>query len=142
MRTKAQIFCLSGHTDTVASVVCQSTNPQVITGSHDSTIRLWDLVAGKSVCTLTNHKVVTYIIHHTQLYYANVSSFQKSVRSLVLHPTLNLFASGSADNIKVWKCPNGDFMQNLSGHNAVVNSLAVNEDGVMVSGGESTAPMF
>jgi len=122
MRTKAQIFCLSGHTDTVASVVCQSTNPQVITGSHDSTIRLWDLVAGKSVCTLTNHK--------------------KSVRSLVLHPTLNLFASGSADNIKVWKCPNGDFMQNLSGHNAVINSLAVNEDGVMVSGGDNGTMNF
>ena len=40
---------------------------QVITGSHDSTIRLWDLVAGKSLVTLTNHK--------------------KSVRSLALHPT-------------------------------------------------------
>lgn len=29
---------------------------QIITGSHDSTIRLWDLAAGKSLCTLTNHK--------------------------------------------------------------------------------------
>lgn len=40
---------------------------QVITGSHDCTIRLWDLAAGKSKVTLTNHK--------------------KSVRSVVLHPT-------------------------------------------------------
>ena len=40
---------------------------QVITGSHDCTIRLWDLAAGKSKVTLTNHK--------------------KSVRSVALHPT-------------------------------------------------------
>ena len=116
MRTKAQIFCFSGHRDTVASVVCQSSNPQVVTGSHDSTIRLWDLSAGKSACTLTNHK--------------------KSVRSLALHPTLNMFASGSTDNIKLWKLPNGDFMQNLSGQNTMINSLAINEDGVIVSGGD------
>lgn len=68
MRTKANIHTLVGHTNTVASVVTQATDPQIITGSHDSTIRLWDLAAGKSVCTLTNHK--------------------KSVRSVVLHPTL------------------------------------------------------
>jgi pleiotropic regulator 1 len=122
MRTKAQIHCLGGHTDTVAAVVCQAANPQVITGSHDSTVRLWDLATGKSVCTLTHHK--------------------KSVRSLVLHPKLYMFASGSTDNIKQWKCPNGDFIQNLTGHNTMINSLAVNEDGVMVSGGDNGTMQF
>lgn len=29
----------------------------MITSSHDSTIRLWDLATGKSYCTLTHHKV-------------------------------------------------------------------------------------
>lgn len=38
----------------------------LLTGSHDTTIRLWDLVAGKTRVTLTNHK--------------------KSVRAVVLHP--------------------------------------------------------
>ncbi|KAI6194241.1 WD domain, G-beta repeat protein [Aphelenchoides besseyi] len=117
MRTKAQVFCLTGHTNTVASVVCQENDPQIITGSHDSTIRLWDLASGKSVCTLTNHK--------------------KSVRSLVLHPTLDMFASGSTDNIKQWRSRDGTFYQNLSGHNTMINALAVNEDGVLVSGGDN-----
>lgn len=62
--------------------------------------------------------------------------FQKSIRALTLHPSLFMFASGSADNIKEWKCPEGIFIQNLSGHNAIINSLACNEDGVLVSGGE------
>ena len=74
-------FCLAN--------VC--TSQQVITGSHDFTIRLWDLGAGKSTCTLTHHK--------------------KSVRALTIHPELYMFASGAPDNIKQWKCPDGKFMQ-------------------------------
>ncbi|XP_073832538.1 transport and golgi organization 4 [Musca autumnalis] len=122
MRTKANIHTLTGHTNTVASVVAQASNPQIITGSHDSTIRLWDLAAGKSVCTLTNHK--------------------KSVRSVVLHPTLYMFASASPDNIKQWRCPEGNFVQNISGHNAIVNCMAVNPDGVLVSGGDNGTMFF
>lgn len=122
MRTKANIHTLTGHTNTVASVVAQAANPQIITGSHDSTVRLWDLAAGKSVCTLTNHK--------------------KSVRSIVLHPTLYMFASASPDNIKQWRCPEGNFVQNISGHNAIVNCMAVNPDGVLVSGGDNGTMFF
>uniref|UniRef100_A0A0R3RWJ2 Pleiotropic regulator 1 n=1 Tax=Elaeophora elaphi TaxID=1147741 RepID=A0A0R3RWJ2_9BILA len=122
MRTKAQVHCLSGHTNTVAAVISQEVDPQVITGSHDSTIRLWDLAAGRSICTLTHHK--------------------KSIRALTLHPSLFMFASGSADNIKEWKCPEGIFIQNLSGHNAIINSLACNEDGVLVSGGDNGSLNF
>ncbi|KAL2712418.1 pleiotropic regulator 1 isoform X1 [Vespula squamosa] len=117
MRTKANVHTLVGHTNTVASVICQTAEPQVITGSHDCTIRLWDLAAGKSRATLTNHK--------------------KSVRAVTFHPSLYMFASASPDNIKQWKCPEGKFIQNLSGHNAIVNCLAVNEDGVLVSGADN-----
>jgi len=117
MRTKAQVHALSGHTNTIASVLCQASEPQVITGSHDSTIRLWDLVAGKTRSTLTNHK--------------------KSVRSLVIHPGVNMMASASADNIKQWKFPDGNFVQNLTGHNAILNSVAINGDGVLVSGADN-----
>lgn len=46
------------------------------------------------------------------------------------------FASGAPDNIKVWKFPDGNFMQNFSGHQAIVNTVAINSDNVLVSGGE------
>ncbi|PIK49830.1 putative pleiotropic regulator 1 isoform X1 [Apostichopus japonicus] len=117
MRTKACIHTLTGHTNTVASIQCQSSEPQIVSGSHDATIRLWDLAAGKSRATLTNHK--------------------KGVRSVVLHPKLYMMASASPDNIKQWRFPEGNFTQNLSGHNAIINCLAVNADGVLVSGGDN-----
>ncbi|EPY76547.1 hypothetical protein CB1_001413020 [Camelus ferus] len=47
------------------------------------------------------------------------------------------FASGSPDNIKQWKFPDGSFIQNLSGHNAIINTLTVNSDGVLVSGADN-----
>jgi pleiotropic regulator 1 len=117
MRTRSNIHVLSGHTSTVSDVKCQEADPQVITTSLDSTIRLWDLAAGKTMGVLTHHK--------------------KGVRALALHPTEFTFATGSTGSIKQWKCPEGAFMQNFEGHNAIINTLTVNEENVLFSGGES-----
>ncbi|ORY34752.1 WD40-repeat-containing domain protein [Naematelia encephala] len=119
MRTRANIFTLTGHSSTVGDVKTQESDPQIISGSMDSTVRLWDLAAGKCMTTLTHHK--------------------KSVRALAIHPTEYSFASGSAggNNIKKWKCPEGIFVHNFVGHEAIINTLAINEDGVMFSGADN-----
>ncbi|ESO88402.1 hypothetical protein LOTGIDRAFT_234495 [Lottia gigantea] len=122
IRTKACVHTMSGHTNTVAVVKCQSAEPQIISGSHDCTVRLWDLAAGRTRVTLTNHK--------------------KSVRAAALHPKQYSFASASPDNIKQWKFPEGNFLQNLTGHNAIVNTLALNSDGVLVSGADNGTMHF
>ncbi|KAH9028722.1 WD40 repeat-like protein [Lactarius hengduanensis] len=124
MRTKAQIHVLSGHTGTIADVKCQDSDPQVITGSMDSTVRLWDLAAGKTMVTLTHHK--------------------KAVRAIAIHPTEYSFATGSAggNNIKKWKCPEGAFVFNFGGHNAIINSLSVNSEGVFFSGSDNGSMTF
>lgn len=116
MRTRSNIHVLSGHTGTVSDVKCQEADPQVITGSLDSTVRMWDLAAGKTMGVLTHHK--------------------KGVRALALHPNEFTFASGSTGSIKQWKCPEGAFMQNFDGHNAIVNTLSVNQNNVFFSGGK------
>jgi len=64
------------------------------------------------------------------------------VRALAVHPNLYMFASASTDNIKQWKCPKGEFIQNLSGHNAILNALAANQDGVLVSGADNGSVHF
>lgn len=115
MRTRSNIHVLSGHKGTISDVKCQATDPQVITSSLDSHVRLWDLAAGKTMATLTHHK--------------------KGVRALAVHPIEWTFASGSTGSIKQWKCPEGAFMQNFNGQNAIINTLSVNEDNVLFSGG-------
>ena len=58
---------------------------QVITGSHDKMIKMWDLRKGKTMATLTYHK--------------------KSVRAMAMHPKQFAFAAASADNIKKYQLP-------------------------------------
>ena len=115
MRTRSNVHVLSGHKGTVSDVKCQEADPQVISASLDSTVRLWDLAAGKTMGVLTHHK--------------------KGVRTLAVHPKEFTFASGSTGSIKQWKCPEGAFMQNFEGHNSIINTLCVNEDNVLFSGG-------
>lgn len=123
IRSKMQIFALSGHDNTVCSVFARPTDPQVVTGSHDTTIKFWDLRHGKTMTTLTNHK--------------------KSVRAMAQHPKENCFASASADNIKKFQLPRGEFLHNmLSQQKTIINTMAVNEEGVMATGGDNGSLWF
>jgi pleiotropic regulator 1 len=122
MRSKHQIHCLSGHNHTVSSILTQSLSPHIITGSHDNTIKMWDLVAGKVVTTLTHH--------------------QKAIRALCQPSFERTFCSGAADTLKKWQGKDGRFLKSLTGHNAIINAMAVNDDGVMVSGGDDGSLQF
>jgi pleiotropic regulator 1 len=73
---------------------------------------------------------------------STLTHHKKSVRALQIHPTEYTFTSGAGDNIKVWKCPDGTFLRNLSGHNATINALAMNRDGVLVSGADNGSLHF
>jgi pleiotropic regulator 1 len=54
---------------------------------------------------------------------------------MALHPYEHAFGSASADNIKKFALPHGDFLHNtLTPQRAIVNTMAVNQDNVMVTG--------
>lgn len=123
IRTREPVHVLQGHKAAISQVRCQEADPQVITTSMDSTVRLWDLAAGKTQTVLTHHK--------------------KAVRALTVHPQEFTFASGSPDNIKEWKCPEGSFIHNFyPPQNSIINTLSVNSDGVMFAGGDNGSMGF
>ena len=122
MRSRYQIHCLAGHENTVGSILTKPTDPQVITGSYDNTIKLWDLAAGKCMTTLTHHK--------------------KAIRALAMPSFENTFMSGAADVLKKWQAKDGRLIKNMSGHNSVINALAINDDGVAVSAADDGTMNF
>ncbi len=66
-------------------------------------------------------------------------------RARALHPSAArcghrryAFVGGSADNIKKYRLPPGEFLHNmLQNQKAIISCLAVNEDGVMASGADN-----
>jgi pleiotropic regulator 1 len=113
IRSRQQVMCLEGHSSAVWNMAAQKADPQIISVAGDATVRLWDVAAGKCHSVLTHHK--------------------KGVRGLALSRQEFSFVSGSPDNIKKFLLPEGQFVQNLSGHSSIINSLALNDDGVLAS---------
>lgn len=68
---------------------------QVITGSHDSTIRLWDLRKGKTMVNLTYHK--------------------KSVRAMASHPNGEGWGGGGIEQGMWWGRGRGGERVRVSG---------------------------
>ena len=122
MRSKANIHVLGGHNDTVGSLLTQAYEPQIITGGYDSVVKLWDLSTGKCMQTLTQHK--------------------KGIRAMVAHHEEYTFASVGADKVRIWKCPEGQPLRNIAGHNAIINAMALNKDNVLVTAGDNGTMYF
>ena len=59
-----------------------------------------------------------------------------------MHHDEYTFASAGADKIRIWKCPEGDQLRTIPEHNAIVNSMALNKDNVLVSGGDNGTMYF
>lgn len=108
------------HHDKAVSAVSWSPDGRMLaSGSHDSSIKLWDLQAGKRIRTFRGHT--------------------HGVRCLSFSPCGHLLASGSSDNtIKVWNVATGEGLMTLIGENdySQIESLAFSSDGqTIVSGG-------
>ncbi|KAJ6911973.1 hypothetical protein NC652_022302 [Populus alba x Populus x berolinensis] len=92
IRTKVQAFALSGHDNTVCSVF---TRPTVILK--------WLLVPMTQLPSSRTLDMTMITLTHNK----------KSVRAMALHPTEHCFASASADNIKKFSLPKGEFLHNM-----------------------------
>lgn len=98
-----------GHTDIVSDACFSSDGKQMITASHDGTVKVWDLLSGMLLNKLTH---------------------RSGVYSLAYHPKGKYIASGCNDRtIQLWDVTSGKKLQTLYGHSGGVTSLQFSADG-------------
>ena len=104
----------------VSSVAFSPDGKVIASGSNDSTIKLWEVMTGRELRTLSGHS--------------------HSVSSVAFSPDGTVIASGSEDRtIKLWEVMTGRAPRTFSGYSSSVSSVAFSPDGkVIASGGEDS----
>jgi WD40 repeat protein len=106
--TALQTF--EGHTSLVYSVAFSPDGKQAVSGSYNTTVRLWDAVTGTPLQVLEGHT--------------------SSVRSAAFSPDGKRVVSGSYNNmVQLWDTIMGALLQVLKGHTGSVSSEAFLLDG-------------
>ena len=114
MRTKHQIHVLGGHTNAVSSLITHAADPQIITGSHDSTIKVLTLLF---ICRALYGVTLRCFLMFTPSFYVvhfHINSYLISY-SHILVPFSQL-----------WDLAAGRCMTTLTQHKKAVRSLAAN----------------
>ena len=66
-----------------------------------------------------------------------------SVRAMAAHPSQYEFVACSADAVKKYRLPAGEFLHNTLAHQkSILNAAAVNDDGVLATGGDDGSLWF
>ena len=123
--SREQIAILKGHTSDVRSVAFSPDSTQIVSGSSDRTVRLWDVQSSHLKATLEGH---TY-----------------GVYSVAFSPDGNYIVSGSSDEtVRLWDVKSKKQIATLEGHTHYVKSVAFSHDGnYIVSGsGDNTIRLW
>jgi WD40 repeat protein len=101
---------LHGHTEAVTAVTVTPDGRQIVSGSDDQNLVVWDLERALEVRALAAHA--------------------DAIHAVAVLPSRKQAISASADaTLKVWDLEGGQVLYNLEGHMGSVNAVAVTSDG-------------
>lgn len=108
---------LTGHNHSVRAIAAHQDT--LVSGSYDSTVRVWKISTGETLHRLTGHAMKVY--------------------SVVLDHKRNRCLSGSMDNsVKVWSLETGACLFTLEGHTSLVGLLDLRGDRLVSAAADST----
>ncbi|KAK6603633.1 Vegetative incompatibility protein HET-E-1-like protein 15 [Botrytis cinerea] len=114
----AALQTLEGHAYSVTSVAFSPDSKQIVSGSWDDTVKLWDTMTGAILYTLKGHT--------------------EYVTSVAFSPDGKQIVSGSWDKtVKLWDTITGAMFHTLDGHTSFVTSVAFSPDGKLIVSGSS-----
>ncbi|MBC1281095.1 hypothetical protein GNF10_35520, partial [Nostoc sp. UCD121] len=107
------VSTLIGHDGWITSVAVTPDRKQLISGSSDNTVKVWNLTTGAEILTFTGHSA--------------------PVNTVAITPDGKRVISGSSDNtVKVWNLTTGAEILTFTGHSSPVTSVAITFDGKRV----------
>ena len=128
---------LKGHNNRVTSVAFAQDGSQVVSGSEDKTVQIWNAIRGEVESELEGHRVVSGSDDKTvQIWNATgeveIELESHRVKSVAFSQDGSLVASGSySDTVLIWNVMTGEVEAELVGdnHESVVTSVAFSQDG-------------
>ncbi|CCH96461.1 serine/threonine-protein kinase [Microcystis aeruginosa] len=150
---------LTGHSDSVQSVVYSPDGRYLASGSSDKTIKIWETATGTELRTLTGHSMTVWSVAYSpDGRYLASGSLDKTIKiwevatgkvrtltghymtfwSVAYSPDGRYLASGSSDKtIKIWETATGKELRTLAGHSKGVWSVVYSPDGRYLASGSS-----
>jgi WD40 repeat protein len=109
---------IEGHGGPVNSIAYSPNGQRIVSGSYDTTVRVWNAVTGESTAVLQGH--------------------EDWVRSVGFSPDGQRIVSGSNDRtVRVWNAVTGESAAVLQGHESAVTSVGFSPDGQRIVSGSS-----
>ena len=114
----AVIRTLTGHDSNVNALAIGPGGQDLISGSSDGTVKVWNFQTGQLMLNLEGHR-----------------SF---INAVTVSPDGQVIISGSADKtLKVWDFQTGKLLHTLQGHTSYVNTLVVSHSGQTIISGSA-----
>lgn len=158
--SESNILKQSSHLDTMTTLSYSPDSTRIVTGSDDGLIKIWDVASGFHIATFTEHtSAVTASVYSKRGNVLFTSSLDGSVRAwdmlryrnfrtftaptrlsfacLAVDPSAEVVCAASHDSfdIHLWSVQTGALLDQLSGHEGPISTLAFTPDGrYLISG--------
>lgn len=117
MRKKAVAYKMKGHTDTVTSLQVSPDSQSLLSNSHDSTVRTWDI------------RPFAPLERHVKTYDGAPAGMERNLLKASYDVSGTRIAAGSGDrSVVVWETRTGKLLFKLPGHKGSVNDVRFGGD--------------